>query len=50
MKLILLQNPFKNKRQNAERDLSIQYGQIIQQIEQYKKIIDFQQEKIKYRP
>ena len=36
----------QNQKKNAERNLSIRYGQIIQQIQQYKKIIDFQQEKI----
>jgi outer membrane protein TolC len=35
------------QKQNAERNLSIQYGQISKQIQQYKKIIDFQQEKVK---
>ena len=40
----------QKQKQNAERDLSIQFGQITQQIEQYKTIIDFQQVKIKYRP
>lgn len=34
------------QKKNAERDLSIQYGQLLQQIQQYKKIIDFQQEKV----
>ncbi len=36
----------QNQKKNTERNLSIRYGQIIQQIQQYKKIIDFQQEKI----
>jgi len=36
----------QKQKQNAERDLSIQFGQIAQQIEQYKNILDFQQEKI----
>jgi outer membrane protein TolC len=36
----------QSQRKNAERDLSIRYGQIIRQIQQYKNIIDFQQEKV----
>ncbi|MDB4582297.1 TolC family protein [Draconibacterium sp.] len=36
----------QKQKQNAERDLSIQFGQIAQQIEQYKNIINFQQKKI----
>ena len=36
----------QTKKQNAERELSIRYGQILKQIQQYKKILDFQQEKI----
>jgi outer membrane protein TolC len=37
----------QSQKQKTERDLSIQYGQIIRQIQQYKKIFDFQQDKIK---
>ncbi len=36
----------QTQKKNAERDLSIQYGQLLQQISRYRKIIDFQQEKI----
>ncbi|WP_321345372.1 TolC family protein [uncultured Draconibacterium sp.] len=36
----------QSQKKNAERDLSIQYGQLLQQISRYRKIIDFQQEKI----
>lgn len=36
----------QNQKKNAERDLSIQYGQLLQQIQNYKSIIDFQQEQI----
>jgi len=36
----------QNQKKNAERDLSIQYGQLLRQIQQYKQIIDFQQEKV----
>jgi outer membrane protein TolC len=36
----------QSKKQNVERELSIRYGQILKQIQQYKKILDFQQEKI----
>lgn len=36
----------QKQKQNIERGLAIQFGQIAQQIEQYNKIIDFQQEKI----
>jgi len=35
------------KKQNVERELSIRHGQIVKQIQEYKKILDFQQEKIK---
>ncbi len=34
------------QKKNTERELLIRYGQIIRQIQQYKAIIDFQQEKI----
>ena len=37
----------QSQKQKTERDLSIQYGQIIRQIQQYKQIFDFQQDKIK---
>jgi outer membrane protein TolC len=36
----------QSKKQNAERELSIKYGQILKQIQQFKKILDFQEEKI----
>ncbi len=36
----------QTQKKNAERDLSIQFGQLLQQISRYRKIIDFQQEKI----
>jgi len=36
----------QSQKKNAERDLSIQYGQLLRQIQQERKIIDFQQEKI----
>jgi len=36
----------QNQKKNAARDLSIQYGQLLQQIQQYKVIFDFQQEKV----
>ncbi|MCF6331740.1 MAG: TolC family protein [Draconibacterium sp.] len=36
----------QTKKQNVERELSIRYGQIVKQIQQYKRILDFQQEKI----
>ncbi len=36
----------QKQKENTERDLSIRFGQIVQQIRQYKNIIDFQQEKI----
>jgi outer membrane protein TolC len=36
----------QSQKKNAERDLSIQYGQLLEQITRYRRIIDFQQEKI----
>ncbi len=36
----------QKQKENTERDLSIRFGQIVQQIRQYNNIIDFQQEKI----
>ena len=36
----------QNQKKNAERNLTIRYGQLQQQIQKYKALIDFQQEKI----
>lgn len=42
----LASDAIQSKKQDAQRELSIRYGQIINQINQYKKLLDFQQQKI----